>query len=109
MMSPKVGKRILKSSTACVFVGGGSGRSPFALRLDVRDDGAGNRQFFAKRKRPSFERGRPKLFHYISAGGLRQLRRTSADDVLESRRRSFLLCLGALAVVWLVFYFLPCV
>jgi hypothetical protein len=107
-MSPKEGKRVLKSAASSVFVGRCAGRSPFALRLDARDDGDGNRQLFAKRKRPSFERGRPKLFHYISAGGMRQLRRTSADDVLECRRRSFLLFLGVLAAVWLVFYFVPC-
>jgi len=108
-MSPKSGRRVLKSTTASVFVGGGAGRSPFALRLDAREDGDGRRQLFAKRKRPSTVRGRPKLFHYISAGGMRQLRRTSADDIIERRRRSFLVMLGVLAAVWLTFYFLPSV
>ena len=107
-MLPKLGKRILKPGTPSVFVGCGAGRAPFSWRLDVREDAYGNRQFFSKRKRPSLERGRPKLFHYISAGGIRQLRRTSLDDQTEDRRRSFLVFLGLMALVWLVFYFLPC-
>jgi hypothetical protein len=102
-------KRVLKPGTSSVFVGEGSGRAPFSLRLDVREDARGNRHFFSKRKRPGLERGRPKLFHYISAGGMRQLRRTSADDLVEDRRRSFLTFLFFVAMVWLVFYFLPCV
>jgi hypothetical protein len=75
--------------------------------LDVREDVYGNKQFFSKRKRPDPERGRPKLFHYISAGGMRQLRRTSADDLLEERRRSFLAFFCLMALIWVVFYFLP--
>lgn len=108
-MLPKAGKRVLKPGTSSVFVGGGAGHVSMASwRLDVREDSRGNKHFFSKRKRPSLERGRPKLFHYISAGGMRQLRRTSSDDLVEDRRRSFLFFLALLSAVWLVFYFLPC-
>lgn len=107
-MSPKTGKRVLKPGTSSVFVGCGSSRVPAAWRLDVRDDGRGQQQFFCKRRRPCLERGRPKLFHYISAGGMRQLRHTLADEWVEERRRSFLAFLCLLVAVWLVFYFLPC-
>lgn len=107
-MSPKSFRRVLRPGAAGVFVGEpGGGRAPFSLRLDVREDARGERQLFGKRKRPAVVRGRPKLFHYISAGGLRQLRRTSADDWAEDRRRSFLVALFWGAVAWLVFYFLP--
>jgi hypothetical protein len=106
-MSPKLGKPVLKPGTSSVFVGGMSARVPMSWRLDVREDERGNKHFFSKRKRPGLERNRPKLFHYISAGGMRQLRRTSADDWAEDRRRSFLVFLVLLFAVWLVFYFLP--
>ena len=107
-MSPKAGKHILKPGTSSVFVGGEAARVSVSWRLDVREDARGNKQFFSKRKRPGLERARPKLFHYISAGGLRQLRRTSVDDLIEDRRRSFLFFLVLVFAVWLVFYFLPC-
>lgn len=104
-MSPKSGKRVLKPGTASVFIGEESGRAPFSLKLDVREDAREERTFFGK---PSgFGLGRPRLFHYISAGGMRQLRRTSGDDLAEDRRRSFLTFLFGVALVWIVFYFLP--
>ena len=51
---------------------------------------------------------RHRLFRYIFAGGLRQTRRTTADDVVERRRRMFLLGVAVLSVIWMIFYFLPC-
>ena len=109
-MAPKTGKRVLKPGTSSVFVGGRGGvAAPVSWRLDVREDAGGMSQVFRKRRRPGMERGRYKLFHYISAGGMRQLRRTSFDDIVEDRRRSFLFFLGMAAAVWLVFYFLPSV
>jgi len=108
-MSPKIVKRVLKSGTSSVFIGGDPEHMPVSWRLDVREDTQGNRHFFCKRRRPGAERSRPKLFHYISAGGMRQLRRTSLDDIIEDRRRSFLVFLCLLAAIWVVFYFLPCV
>ncbi len=107
-MLAKAGKRILKPGTSSVFVGGRTGFASVTWRLDVREDAGGNSHFFRKRRRPGVERGRYKLFHYIAAGGLRQLRRTSADDIVEDRRRSFLVFLCVAFAVWLVFYFLPC-
>ena len=109
-MSPKSGKRVLKPGTSSVFVGGGAiGRVALPWRLDVREDASGNKRHFSKRKRPGFERGRPKLFHYIAAGGMRQLRRTSGDDLAEARRQAFVVFLCLAFAVWLVFLFLPSV
>ncbi|MCL1919774.1 MAG: hypothetical protein FWG50_01650 [Kiritimatiellaeota bacterium] len=106
-MSPKKGKRVLKDSTPSVFVGGGA-RVRRMFRLETREDAAGARTFFRKRARLSpFARGSAKLFHYISAGGMRQLRRTSADDLAEHRRNVFLTAVGIGVVMWLFFYFLP--
>lgn len=106
-MSTRSDKRILKGGAGAVFVGGAAAGAALAWRLDVRDEG-GRRPLLAKRRRSApRERTSPKLFHYIAAGGMRQLRRTTADDLLESRRRSFALALGALAAVWLAFYFIP--
>lgn len=106
-MSLKADKHILRPGTSSIFVGGSLGHAPATWRLEVREEKRGLRQFFGQRRRLSAERGRPKLFHYISAGGMRQLRRTSADDLAEDRRHSFLLFLGLVAVLWTVFYFLP--
>lgn len=105
-MSPTAGRFFLRGAAARVLTGGGASRSRFALRLDARADGG--RAHAAMRARPASLRGRAKLFHYISAGGMRQLRRTSADDALEARRRGFALFLGALAALWLLFYIVPC-
>ena len=107
-MSLKVGKHMLKPGTSSLFVGSGAGHAAISWRLDVREDAAGRSQLFRKRKRPGMERGRLKLFHYISAGGVRQLRRTTADDIVEDRRRSFLIFLFLGFAVWIVFYFVPC-
>lgn len=107
-MSSKVDKRILKPGTSSVFVGCGEGHASVSWRLDVRDDSRGNAELFGKGGRPCFERGSSKLFHYISAGGMRQLRRTSADESIEECQHSFLVFLGLMAAVWMVFYFLPC-
>ena len=101
-MSLKADKHVLKAGTSSIFVGCGASQASASWRLDVREERRG------KRPRLSSERGRPKLFHYISAGGMRQLRRTSADDLAEERRHAFLLFLGVVAALWAVFYFLPC-
>jgi len=107
-MSPKADKRVLKPGTSSVFVGCGGGHSSVAWRLDVRDDLRGGAGLFGKGGRPCFERGRTRLFHYISAGGMRQLRHTSADESIEESRHSFLVFLGLMFAVWMLFYFLPC-
>ena len=108
-MPLKKRKRVLKDSTPSVFVGGRA-RSRMTFRLDVREDRSSSPQFFSKRARPSvLARGGAKLFHYISAGGMRQLRRTSADDLMEHRQRVFLTAVSIGILVWLFFYFLPSV
>jgi len=108
-MPPATGRRVLKQGPNSVFVDADVRRTPASWRLDVREDAAGNSFFFVKRRRPALRsRGRNRLFHYIAAGGLRQLRRTSADDDREARRRAFLVFLALLSAVWLLFYFLPC-
>ena len=108
-MAQKGSKHVLKTGTSSVFVESATGHAPVYWRLDVREDTRGKKHFFSKRRRPSLERGRPKLFHYISAGGMRQLRRTSVDDIIEGRRRSFLIFLSLAFAVWMFFFFLPCV
>src|SRR5574344_703989 len=94
-------KRRLKPGPTSVFVGRSGERdsTPSPFRLDVRDEGSG--PFFAKRQRPSFGRKRRKLMHYISAGGMGQTRRTTADDIQEARQYRFLATLAFLAVIWL--------
>jgi hypothetical protein len=101
------GKMRLKPGPTSVFVGRSGERDmvPSSFRLDVRDDGGG--PFFAKRQRPGFGRKRRKLMHYISAGGMGQMRRTTADDIQEMRQSRFLVVLGLLAVLWLLLYFAP--
>ena len=96
-------KRFLKESNPSVFVGGG--RTPHTFRLDVREDESGRREYFSRRFKPMF--GRQKLFHYISAGGMKQLRRTSADDLAETRMQAFLACVALGVATWIFFYFLP--
>lgn len=46
--------------------------------------------------------------HYISAGGLRQLRRTQADDLAARSAVRFFAILGVLTCLWILFHFLPC-
>jgi hypothetical protein len=106
-MRVKAAKTVLRAGAAGLFVGRGEGRTAVGWRLDVREEASGGGRASRKRRRPEMGRGRPKLFHYISAGGLRQLRRTTADDIAECRRRSFLVFLGVLAMIWAVFYFVP--
>ena len=96
-------KRILKASNPSVFLGGG--RKANAFRLDVREDESGRQEYFSRRVRTLF--ARQKLFHYIAAGGMKQLRRTSADDLAVYRMQAFLACAAVGAAAWLVFYFLP--
>ncbi len=106
-MAQKSDKHVLKRGTSSVFVGCNAHRTPLAWRLDVREDAQGNRSFFSKRKRPGAERVRSRLLHYIAAGGLRQLRRTSADDIIEFRRRRFLIFVALVCLGWMVFYLIP--
>ncbi|MBQ7187905.1 MAG: hypothetical protein IJR99_00665 [Kiritimatiellae bacterium] len=63
---------------------------------------------FSRMDEEELARPSHRLFRYIFAGGLRQTRRTTADDVAERRRRTFLVGVAVLCVVWVIFYFLPC-
>jgi hypothetical protein len=98
-------KRILKASNPTLFVGDGGGLHTF--RLDVRDEGSRRSDYFSGGARPGTLFGRQKLFHYIAAGGMKQLRRTSADDLAQHRMQTFLVYLALGAALWLFFYFLP--
>lgn len=104
-MLPHGSKRVLKAG---VVEGEGSRRAPFSLRLDVRERSAGRWSLFKGGAASGSGSVRPKLFHYISAGGMRQLRRTGVDDLVDARRRGFLLLLFWLGLAWVFFYFLPC-
>ena len=46
-----------------------------------------------------------KLIHYLSGGGMMTFGRTARQELVRIRHRRFLAWSGALAVVWVVFYF----
>lgn len=51
-----------------------------------------------------------RLFRYLFAGGMRQTRRTTADDIIAYRNRRFVFILVFAALVWCIFYFfVPCI
>lgn len=83
----------------CWWAGQGGGTVQSEFQFDFHEEPRGK---FGK------WRARHRLFRYISAGGLGQTRRTTADDIAESRARAFAIFLVILALVWSVFYFLPC-
>ncbi len=99
----------LKPGASSMFIGRETRGTAIGWHLDVREDATGETQRFRKRKRPGMTRARNKLFHYIAAGGMRQLRRTTADDIAEMRQRTFMIFLGVLAIIWTLFYFVPSV
>jgi tetratricopeptide (TPR) repeat protein len=112
VMTKSEKRRFTKTSAANVFVGGDLSRGKVAWKLDVGravnlDSGEIGSGFFFRRRgrRPVVARHR--LFHYISAGGIRQLKRTTIDDLVEYRRRRFMFFMFLLAIFWLVFYILP--
>ena len=94
-MAATKGRRVLKPGADNVFVNSGSLRHHSSWRLEVGEGANSKKDLFSKKNR-SFAGGgvRSRLFHYIAAGGLRQLRRTSADDDQDVRCRSFLIFLG---------------
>jgi len=109
-----VKRRFTKTSAANVFVSGDRYRNKVSWRLDVGrsvdlDSGRVDSNFFFKRRGRQTLSYKAKLFHYISAGGMRQLKRTTADDLVEYRRRRFLLLMVLLVLFWLTFYILPSV
>ncbi len=105
-------KRFTRTSAANVFIGGDRHRGKVAWKLDVGrtvnlESGEIGSGFFFKRRGRQAVVGRNRLFHYISAGGIRQLKRTTIDDLVEYRRRRFMIFLALLAIFWLAFYILP--
>lgn len=56
---------------------------------------------------PGPTRRRQRLAHFIAAGGMRQLRRTYAEDVADRHRRQFVVYLMIAFLAWCVFYALP--
>lgn len=48
-----------------------------------------------------------RFHHYITSGGLRQHRRTFADDRADTRFLRCILTAAVLILVWIVFYILP--
>ncbi|MBO4288324.1 MAG: hypothetical protein J5985_09205 [Kiritimatiellae bacterium] len=82
-----------------VFIGTG-GKIPVQteFQFEFHDDTEVHGGWFKKNR----------LFRYITAGGLSQTRRTTADDLAEYRVKRFWLILLFLSLVWIVFYFLPC-
>lgn len=113
-MAKTVNRRFTKTSAANVFVDGDRFRSKVSWHLDVGrtvdlDSGRVDSNFFFKRRGRQPVSYRNRLFHYISAGGMRQLKRTTFDDLVEYRQHRFLFIVFMLVIFWLVFYFLPCV
>jgi len=107
-------RRFNRTSAANVFVNGTTNKGKMSWKLDVNGNvdfksGRVESSFFFKRRGRQNPGARQRLFHYISAGGMGQLRRTTIDDLIEYRRRRFFVLLGALALFWLVFYILPSV
>ncbi|MDD2600624.1 MAG: hypothetical protein PHO37_15605 [Kiritimatiellae bacterium] len=107
-------RRFTRSSDANVFVGNDKFGRKVSWSLDVDSsvdmaNGAVDSAFFLKRRHRNPPRYRNRLFHYIAAGGIRQLKRTTLDDLVAYRKRRFVVWMVILALFWLVFYLLPSV
>lgn len=77
---------------------------PSDFRLNTPNDTEGTPSLYS----PARHGWRRRRFsHYIAAGGTGQTRRTWRDDVQDSRRRIFLVVVGGMVLVWLLFYWLP--
>ena len=114
LMAKSSNKRFTRTSATNVFVGGDSFRDKVSWRLDVGrsvdlDSGKVDSNFYFKRRGRQASSYKNRLFHYISAGGMGQLKRTTVDDLIEYRRRRFLFFMVLLSIFWLVFYLLPSV
>jgi hypothetical protein len=100
----------MRRGAACVL--SSSGRAPTIWRLDVREDSNDGGAFVSTaasaRWWPGRKGSRQRLGHYISAGGLRQHRWSTADDVATSRQWLAVRIMLAFVAVWLIFRFVPC-
>lgn len=113
-MAKKTERRFTRTSATNVFVKGDQYRGKVSWRLDVDrsvdlESGQVESSFFFKRRGRQPLTYRNRLFHYISAGGMRQLKRTTVDDLIEYRKQRFLFFMLIFVMVWLVFYILPSV
>ncbi len=108
-------RKFTRTSDSNVFVSNNDRyRSKVSWSLDVDRgvdlvSGTVDSGFFLKRRHRTPAGYRHRLFHYIAAGGMRQLKRTTFDDLVEYRKRRFVVWLVILALFWLVFHLLPSV
>jgi len=89
-------RRLFKTVSSTLFVDATQSTKTGNFRLDVSDSGSSALPKYEKR-----------LVRYIAAGGMRQLRRTHADDLVDMNRRLFGLVVVGMMIFWLVFYVLP--
>lgn len=89
-------RQLFKTASSTLFVDATQSAKSGNFRLDVSSGGFASAPRYEKR-----------LVRYIAAGGMRQLRRTHADDLVDMNRRVFGLVLVGMLVFWLVFYVLP--
>lgn len=89
-------RQLFKTASSTLFVDATQSAKAGNFRLDV-SSGRGS----------SVPRYEKRLVRYIAAGGMRQLRRTHADDVVDMNRRLFGLVLAGMFIFWLIFYVLP--
>lgn len=113
-MAKKKKRQFTRTSAANVFVAGDRYKNKVSWRLDVDQNvdlnsGHLDSDFFFKRRGRQVFDGKNRLFRYISAGGMRQMKRTTVDDLIEYRKRRFLFLMLFFAVFWLVFYIMPSV
>ncbi len=89
-------QRLFKTASSTLFVDATSSSKTGDFRLDVASGGTSAAPKYEKR-----------LVRYIAAGGMRQLRRTHADDLVDMNRRLFGIAMVGMMIFWLVFYLLP--
>ena len=83
------------------------GRSAFAWRLDLPAD-RNDRGMFLPGHGENGGRQRGRLMHYISAGGMRQLRVRRGDRGGAAHVERMQRLLAALALLWVIFRFVRC-
>jgi hypothetical protein len=77
------------------------------VREDTNDSGLFVALAVAPSRRGDALASRHRLGHYISAGGMRAHRWSSADDLAQRRRSHAVRIMLALAALWLTFRFVP--
>lgn len=100
-------KHSLSKNGPGVFVGPRFSGGDDAFRLDVYGDTQPGEFTDTFSIQPGPTRRRQRLAHFIAAGGMRQLRRTYAEDIADQHRWLFGGALAAAFLLWCLFYFLP--